>query len=271
VPNKIKNTITADSAKAPVSPLTLQSKDSLQDTPLSTPLFEKHLLIVKNPEPQLHTTHYDYWITGILMVMYMSFVWIYVSNRKKLNQIIKSFYSGRSSQSARDEFSIGNRVAVFLSLFFIVTLTVFISHVLPYNGFKLYADNMGSMGILTAFLIITIYAIKFLSIRLLGHIFKVQKEAQEYSLLVFLFCNVLGLFMLPLVVCLTFLKQVPPQIFIYSGFAIILILMGIRTLRALILGLSHFRISKLYLFMYLCTLEILPFIILAKLFMLKVK
>lgn len=242
------------------------------DTLPAKSIFENHLLVVKNSETQLHTTHYDYWISAILLLMFMFFVWIYAGNRKKLNQVVTGFYFGRyGSQLSRDEFAIGNRVAVILSIFFVVTLTTFIVKALPYFGFHQFDNNITVFSLCTASLLIVIYSIKFFSIQFFGHIFKAQAEAAEYALLVFLFCNVLGLFMLPLIVCLTFLKQVSPGVFINIGLAIIALFACIRMLRAIILGASNFRISKFYLFIYLCTLEILPLVILVKLFLLNIK
>lgn len=241
----------------------------MQDTIPTSSLFQNHLLTVQSDKPQLHITNYDYWIGGILLSLYILFVWLYVSNRKKLNQIIREFYISRTGN--RDQFSIGNRASVFLSVFFVATLTIFINQILAYYGLHLFTYNPVFLGIVTALFILIAYGVKFLSIYILGYIFKVQKAASEYSLSVFLFCNVVGLFMLPVVVCLTLMKQVSPVVFIYTGMGLLVVFMAIRVIRTLILGFNNSRISKFYLFMYLCTLEILPFIILAKLFILNVK
>lgn len=245
---------------------------AVKDTSIATSLFQNHLLAIKNPQPKIHTTSYDYWVTGILMFLYILFVWMYVSNYKKLSQIIKGIYiNHNSNQMSREDLSIGNRVSVFLSIFFILTLTLFISRVLSYFDFHpspFGQDNVVVLNIITAIIITIAYGIKFASIKLLGYIFKAQKEASEYMMTIFLFCNTLGLFMLPLIVCLTYVKQVSPIVFIYAGIGFIIIFFSIRLVRGLFLGLNRLEISKIYLFMYLCALEILPIIIIIKLFML---
>ena len=249
------------------------SADTVQKDPLAAhSLFENHLLPPKTTEDQLHITRHDFWVAGILLLLYTLFVWLYVSNRKKLNQVIRAFYVNRSGgQLSRDELALGNRVAVFLSIFFVVTSAIFIGHLLPYYGFDFFSSNFTLLSIVTGAVVILAYSFKFLTIKTIGYIFKVQKEAAEYTMLVFLFCNTLGLFMLPIVIGLTFIDQVPPSFFINTGLALIAVFIAIRTIRGLFLGLNSSRISKFYLFMYLCTLEILPFIILAKLFMLEFK
>lgn len=260
-----KHISSSDSAKVLTTPII----KALKDTTTVPSLFQNHLLPDKNTRQQIHITDYDYWVSGILLALYVLFVWMYVSNRKKLNQVIKGFYISRfSNQLSREEFSVGNRVSVFLSIFFVFTLTLFFIRIIQYYGFHFFTDNVALLGLIIALIIIIAYSIKFSIIKFLGNIFQLQKEANDYMMIIFLFCNTLGLVMLPLVICLTFLKQVPPVVFIYIGIFIITLFVFVRIFRGLILGLNSSGISKLYLFLYLCTLEIVPFIILVKLFML---
>jgi len=272
VPDKInKHKSSIDIAKAHNRPIIAIEKD----TSIAPSLFRGNLLTVKNAKPEIHYGNYDYWVTGILLFLYILFVWMYVSNYKKLGQIIKGFYINRySNQLSREELAIGNRVSVFLSIFFISTLTLFICRLLPFLGFHLFvfgSANIGILAIVLALLITATYCIKFAVIMIAGTIFQLQREANDYIMTIFLFCNTLGLFMFPLVLCLTFVKQVPPAVFIYAGLGIITIFLSVRIIKGIILGLNSSGISKIYLFMYLCTLEILPFIIMVKLFMLYVK
>lgn len=242
----------------------------VRDTVTAPSLFKNHLLSVKNSKPEIHFTKYDFLISGILLFLYILFVWMYVSNYKKLSQIIKGFYINRfSNQLSREDFAIGNRVSIFLSVFFITTLSLFINRVLSYFGFQLFESDF-FLIIIIVFALITTYAVKFATIKLLGYVLNVEKEAKDYMMTIFLFCNTLGLFMLPIVICLTFVKQVSPGIFIYTGIVMIITFFIIRMIRGLILGFNSSGISKIYLFMYLCTLEILPLVILLKLFMLNV-
>ncbi len=258
----IQDTVKKDSIPLIISPA--------KDTTTAPSLFKGHLLPVKNIRPQLHVTKYDYLVTGILLFLFILFVWLYVSNRKKLNQIIKGFYQTRfTNENARDEFSFGNRVSVFLSVFFVITLTIFITRILSYYHIQLFKSN--AVELIIAFLIIAIYSVKFAVINLIGYVFQVQKEARDYMMSVFLFCNALGLFMFPIVICLTFIKQVSPLIFIYAGIGIVISFICVRMIRGLFIGLKSPRVSRFYLFMYLCTLEILPFILLVKFFILKIK
>lgn len=229
-------------------------------------LFGNHSLHPKNSGPRIHFTNYDYGVTLIIFFLYVLYVWLYVSNRKRLNQIVKGFYINRyANQLSRDEVALGNRVSVFLAILFVFTLTLFITQVNEYYGFT--KSNSYTLFLLISLSIVAIYGTKLILIRILGHVFKMDKEAGEYRMSIFLFGNVLGLFMFPVVICLEFVKQASPLVFISTGLGIILIFLFIRLIRGFVIGFNSVRISKFYLFLYLCTLEILPFVIAVKLFM----
>ncbi|MBL0330997.1 MAG: DUF4271 domain-containing protein [Bacteroidetes bacterium] len=241
------------------------------DTTTTTSLFENHLLPQKSEQPQLHFTDFDFGIAGILLLAFVLFVWLYATNSKRLNQIVKSFYVSRfSNQLGRDELSLGNRVSVFLSVLFVLTFSLFIYQVGRFYG---YIDEPSNVlfFLKLAFIICLVYGVKMLMVRFFGFLFQNQKEAADYSMMIFLFCNILGLFLLPIVICMAFVKDVSPLIFIYSGVSVFALLLLIRVLRGVIIGINSIRVSKFYLFLYLCTLEILPLVIMVKLFIQNVK
>lgn len=239
------------------------------DTSAAVSLFQNHLLPVKNERPVIHYTQYDYLVTSVLFLSYIMFVWLYISNRKRLNQIIMGLYAGRyANQLAREEVSLGNRVVIFLSALFVFTIALFFYQTAGYYGF-LPPNSMKNTFFIAVLTIFFIYGIKLLVIKMLGFLFETQKEIREYTISVLLFCNAVGLFMLPVVICLAFLKQVNPSVFIYAGFTVIAVFFLTRLIRGLIIGLNSTRVSKFYLFLYLCTLEIVPLAIMIKLFVLK--
>ena len=262
----IKHIVIRDTLKKAEHPVILPAKDTTK----APSLFQNHLLVPQNTRPQLHFTQYDYWISAILFFLFSIFVWLFVSNTKKLSQVIKGFYQTRyTNQNTRDEFSVGNRVSFFLSAFFIVTMSIFISQLLMFYHVDIFKKNFAELTI--AIIIFVVYGVKFFSINFLGFVFEVQKEMKEYMMLVFLFCNTLGLVMLPVVICLSFAKQIQPAVFIYTGIGIIISFVFVRMIRGIFIGFKSPRVSKLYLFMYLCALEILPIIFMIKLIVLKIK
>lgn len=244
-----------------------QAVVSQPDTTHTSSLFQGHLLQPKGDKAQIHFTNYDYLLALILFVFYVVYVWLYVTNRKRLNQLVKSFYQSRSNTAlTRDDYAASNRVAVVLSTLFLFTLSLFLGQVADYYGlFARFDHEIRYLFIAGA--LILMYLIKFSIVRFAGFIFKTGKEASEYMGTLFLFVNIVGLFMLPVVTCLAFVRQVSPFVFICTGFTIIIGFLAIRLIRGILIGLNSNRVSGFYLFLYLCTLEIVPFVILIKLFM----
>lgn len=236
--------------------------DSLQ----AISLFKSNLLTAKNTDYKFHFTHYDYLPAGILFLSFLLFVWLYAAYFKHLNNTIKGFFINRfANQLSRDEFSYGNRVTVFLSVLFVLTMTLFISQTFQfYYGLGGITSNFFRLNLLIGTVLILAYFTKFIVVNFTGYIFQKSKAASEYILTIFLFCNTLGLFMLPVALCIAFVKQISPKVFIYLGLLIIGIFLFTRIIKGLVIWLNGLRGSAFYLFLYLCTLEILPFIIIVK-------
>ena len=236
--------------------------DSLKETSL----FRNHLLAAKNIDTKFHYTHYDYLPATILFVSFLLLVWLYVSNLKQINQIIKGFYLSRyANQLSRDEFSPGNRVTIFLTLLFILTISLFISQTLSYYGVGNFANNFPRLYLISTAAVIIIYLVKLLTVSFTGFIFQSEKASSDYIMTIFLYFNTLGLILFPVVICLAFVRQVSPVVFIYTGLFVIAAFILTRLFRGFIIWMNTLRGSTFYLFLYLCALEIMPFFILFKL------
>jgi hypothetical protein len=251
---------------------TLQNSSGLIDSSQTAnyELFNNHLLLPQGSKPVLHFTNYDFVVAGILFFLYILFVWLYVSNRKRLNQIIKGFYINRyANQLAREELAIGYRVSLFLAMLFVFSLSIFFVQL--NNYFVFFVINNSISYLIVSAAIIVLYFCKFIFIKILAFIFKLGKEEKEYKMGILLFCNALGIFMFPIVICLQFVNRVEPLVFIYSGLSVVSLFLVIRLIRSFAIGLNSNRVSLFYLFLYICTFEILPFMIGAKLFILNCK
>ncbi len=236
--------------------------DSLKETSL----FNGHLLPVKSIDYKFHFTHYDYLPFGILFLSFAIFVWLYISYSKRLKSTIQGFFVNRfANQLARDEFSLSNRVTIFLSVLFVFTLTLFTSQTFQYLfGMEVAPNGFLFLNLIIGASVVVVYLSKFIAVRLSGYVFQMNKAASDYILTVFLYCNTLGLFLLPIVICISFVKQISPYIFIYIGLTIIGLFLITRIIKGLLIWLNGVRASRFYLFLYLCTLEILPIVILVK-------
>ena len=265
-PNILLNTST-DSLNAVLHLKKVPPADSI----IHPSFFQGHLLETINKKPLIHYTSYEYGTAALLFLTFILFVWIYVTYRKFLNQLFKNLYSTHiANQSRREENSIINRGTVVLSVMFLIVLSLFIAKTIT-----LYAvvdsSYYGLLILKTAGILIILYTIKLAGIRFLGFVFKNVRESLEYITAIILFWNASALFLLPVLSCLLFLKQLPPQLFVTIGMIGIAVFLAIRLVKLVFIGLNSARISKVYLFLYLCTLEILPFVIVYKLFLIGIQ
>jgi hypothetical protein len=112
------------------------------------------------------------------------------------------------------------------------------------------------LGIYLAYSLLKITAIWLISIT-----FKNQDTAKEYIQNILIYNLVLGILLLPLLLLIIYTYH---ELFIYLSGALAIILIGLRFIRGISIGLSDPKFSLIHLFLYLCTLEILPLVFAAK-------
>ena len=97
---------------------------------------------------------------------------------------------------------------------------------------------------------------------MVGKIFKNHLLLSEFTLINFIFNVNLGFWLLPFLVLSVFL---PSDEAIYSGFFFWLLVFIYKLLRQFFTGLGYPNFSLLNRFLYLCALEIVPFLVIIKL------
>ena len=113
--------------------------------------------------------------------------------------------------------------------------------------------------------VLVIYTVKMLVNNFNGFVFDVEILMREYTDYIYLNLKTLGLIVLPLNVLITYTDKE----YIYIFFILFYVLYGVFWLLRIITGMLYgisANISLSYLFLYLCTLEILPVLLLLKLY-----
>jgi len=111
-------------------------------------------------------------------------------------------------------------------------------------------------------LLILFFLLKFLLIKILGILFDTQSLSSLYLLDHFLFYISEGILLFPVLILLVYSGL---QIFLYLAVILLVTLWLFRLQRAFVLGLGCTNYSLHYLFLYLCTLEVMPIILIYKL------
>ncbi len=129
-----------------------------------------------------------------------------------------------------------------------------------YNTMQALAITAICMGV-----ILVLYFLKKLLFYWIAHIFDRISYADECVFTVYVYNRALGLCLYPVVIALAFVDSVivSTSFLLKLGFLVCAIIYSLRIFREIQISLKN-KISFFYIFLYLCTLEFLPLMLLAK-------
>ncbi len=206
------------------------------------------------------------WIPGVLLLALVLLAWIRIFYYKYIGQIFSSVLNySISNKLLEAKNAVLSRVNTVLNFLFVLSLSLFVFevlsihkiHVLEFTSFNYF---LICFGFITSF-----YLIKTLFIKISGHIFDGIDEVNEYLHNMFIINKTMGILLLPIVIALPYVPDNLTVIFLYSGYILISILLLISLIRSFQISIK-INLSIFYLILYLCTLEILPFLLVVKFF-----
>ncbi len=127
------------------------------------------------------------------------------------------------------------------------------------------AEVQDSSVLWIALVLLAVYIVKIISTRVLGFIFEVKEAAREYAYNIVLFNKTIGLILFPVTLLLAYARQVPAEWLIWTGLVLWGLALLYRLVRLSFIGFSVRGVSIFYIILYLCTLEILPVLVIIKL------
>ena len=111
------------------------------------------------------------------------------------------------------------------------------------------------------------FLVKHIILIVIQIIFPVQKEIKIYSFSIIIFNIILGLCLIPFNIIAAFANPDVITMGIYGGLGIILAIYLFHFLRGLFIASKYITFHKFHFFMYICTVEIAPVLILVKILM----
>ena len=233
----------------------------------SPSIFNNHILEVKNSEPVLLRKNED-GLTGAFLIILSLFAFVKVVYFKKFRQYFTSFFNLRFNiQMLREEKAVNEQVYSIMLLGSLFTTTTFLYQLFRHYTFEfVFFDSYFSAYFYFKVLltVMAIFILKTLAVKISGFILKSPKLSSDYIVSVILFFNILNIFLFPVIVGVQFINHVPVQFFFVMGAILFFLTFIFMVQRLYVLGKSEPGTSPYYIFLYLCTLEILPSILLIK-------
>jgi hypothetical protein len=206
------------------------------------------------------------WILALILSAFILLAWTNFFYFNRLKQMILAPFSKRFlSQLIREGNLFTERNTLVLGVIYLFSFSLLLYQV---NAMIL-GITIGNLPGTLVFLLITgaliiFWLMKIWLIRFLGSVFRTPSPTYYYQVNLIIFAALQGVVILPMLVCVIYLKSLPLLIICL---AISVLLFLFRFMKGFFIGLTLTKFSYLFLFVYLCSLEILPLLILIKLVM----
>lgn len=214
--------------------------------------------------PQIHFVWQMDWVIYLLLFFLagVAITWYYLPEK-----LISVFtFSEKQGSPYAKESGIPNPgllIRVFFLLNYFATVGIFvylfIVQLIPAISIKM--DDYDLMLYIGASILL-LFIFRLLLVIVTGFIFNTKSLASKQLNLHMNTDNSLGILLIPILLLILFVKA---DAFLYIGLIVVLIAHIFRWLQTFFLGKTVSGYSLLHLFMYLCTLEIIPLLVLIKL------
>lgn len=216
--------------------------------------------------PVLNNTPAYTWF--VYLLLFQSFVvaliWYFIPER-----ILYAFSITIKSDVARLNEKERPAPGAIVTMFFLINALVNVSFLIYYTLINILAFDFENWTYWEAVLYIALiigglFLVKMAAVRLAGLVFNTIEMARKQVRIYFNSNIALGVFLLPLL----FILLVIPEIYVLYGILFIVsIVFLIRWIQVISLGISITHFNFFHLILYLCTLEIIPMVVLIKIFM----
>lgn len=203
-----------------------------------------------------------FWILAAVGVLVLLFSILRINYLGQLTTMMHAMYSNTALAQINKEEKVYNRWPFIL--LYIVFGSVFGMYIFWGANTFFGADGTFSFYLLISLGVIVYFSLKIAVVRIVGFIFEVQLLSREYSSILILSYFNSAIFLLPIVLAFAFLSEIQiGNLFVFSSFLVIIFFL-LQLIRICYHTLKVYKLSKFYLFLYFCTLEIGPLIILIK-------
>lgn len=207
----------------------------------------------------------DVWVLAIIGFLLVLFAILKNTFGKQLSAVVQSFYSNRALINLNKEDNLVTSWS-FLLLFiqFGFTIGMFFYLAAQYQGLPQVHQGGFTFFVTISVIVILLYLLKIVCLRFIGFVFDVQRALHQYVSILYLSYFNTSLLFVPIIIAFALSAKEYGSGYIFLGISALILIFVFQFIRAAINILSQYRFPKLYLFLYFCTLEICPILILIK-------
>lgn len=216
---------------------------------------------------QKRKTDMPYWIFYVMMLPLLSFVYVRLNFYNYLQDLIRSFFNITIAQQFyREQEPALTLSALLLNLNFVLAFAMYL-YLLA--GFYQLNFSVGGieLWLILCLLVTIVYTLKYFFLSVITFFFPIANEVNFYKFNVFLFNKITGIVLIFIVFVIAFAKIFLIKIMIVFSLILISGIFLYRFFRGLSIARDYLLFNKVHFFLYLCTFEIAPVVILIKLMM----
>ena len=200
----------------------------------------------------------------LLVAILFYFALVRVFFEKYFNNLMTLFFRvSLRQQQIREQVLQTPLPSLLLNILFVISGGLFATYLLHYSSFGegvrfwvLYLYCMAAIA--------TIYLVKFVVLKFIGWVFSISRATDIYIFVVFLVNKMLGIFLLPFLILITFSGDQLREILITISLAMIFVLWAYRALAGYRPVRNEIKLTPFYFFLYLCAFEIAPLLLIYK-------
>ena len=228
-------------------------------------LFKHHHLKCVDQDVVFRKHPHNDWSLPFFLIGFVLLAIANVYYIKRFSLYVKAFFFSRFvSQLMREDNSQTQRLSIILTSIYLFSVSLFIIKMNDIYDFANVEINH-SLQFLSLIMMVFCFFIGKITLNyLVGFIFKTDKEISEYTFNLILLNQFLGIGMFFLSFILFFINDHFTKVFLYTGLALLAATYLYRIGRGIFSVRTNKHISAVYLFLYFCTLEILPVVFITK-------
>jgi hypothetical protein len=256
--------------------LTQQSPDSLM---VDSSMLVQPIEVTIEPLPNFFFTTYnkyllpipkhevsDAWIFGVILFVFLLLAIFNQLFGKELGILMVSPFKRKGLRKlVEDDSGAFRNALILISSVYIITMPIFIYQLASYWNFETLEINGFVLYLLLVLILLLLVLIKSFVVKFVGAVFQL-KWFTGMNLYNMLAINaIFGFLLVPVSLGINLAGFNWVSFFIWLGIGLYIAFYALKSSLLLISAKGEYAVSKFHLFLYFCTLEILPLIILVKL------